>query len=80
MSAKLRGAGEAIVFLSAYAPMAESKDKDKDKDKCYDEFAAAASENEKGSFLYIGGDFNARLCKRQSHETGNIGEYIITRK
>ena len=77
MSAKLRGAGEAIVFLSAYAPMAESKDKD--KDKCYDEFAAAA-ENEKESFLYIGGDFNARLCKRQSHETGKIGEYIITRK
>ena len=65
----------AITFLSAYAPTAESKEKD--KDKFYDELAAATEE--KGSFLYFGGVFNASLYERQSHEQEEIREHIINK-
>ena len=57
----------------------QRKNKEKGKDKFYDELASA-TENEKGSFLYIGGDFNARLFERQSHEQEEIGTYLITRE
>ena len=76
MAAKFRGAGGAITFLSAYAPTADSKEKE--NDAVYDDLAAA-TEEEKGSFIYIGGDFNARLYETESHQREEIGEYIIKR-
>ena len=65
IEAKLKGAGGAITSMSAYATTADSKNKE--QDQFYDD-SAATTEDEKGSFLYIGGDFNARLYERLSHE------------
>ena len=45
MTAKLKGAGGAITFLSAYAPTAESNEQE--QDSFYDDLAAA-TEEEKG--------------------------------
>ena len=62
--------------MSAYAPTGDSKDKD--KDLFYDTLAKTVEE-EDGSLMYIGGDFNAATYKRQTHEKQNIREHIIER-
>ena len=73
MTAKLRGAGGTITFLSAYyAPTADIKEKEKD---AFCDDLAAATEEEKGSFIYIGGtstlDFmrGNRMSKKKLENT-----------
>ena len=67
------GAGGSIAFVCTYAPTTESKDKDKD---AFYDMLAKAVEEEKGSFLYIAGDFNSRIFQRQSHEKKEIGQHF----
>ena len=72
-----KGAGGDIAFISAYAPTADSKGKD--KDNFYDSLAKTAEE-EKGSFVCIGGDFNARMYEGQAHEKEEVGENIVKKR
>ena len=65
------------MFMSVYASTADSKEKDKDR---FRDTLAKAVEEEKGSFMYIGGDFNARLYERQAHEKEELGERVLERK
>ena len=74
---KSEGARRDITFLSTCAPTADSKEKDKDS---FYGCLAKTIEEEKGNILYIGGEFNARLYERQTHEKEEIGKHIIERK
>ena len=74
MVLRFKWAVGSVALVSIYAPTSESKGKD--KDAFYDTLAKTVEE-ETGSFIYIGGDFNARIYERLAHEREEIWKYFL---